>query len=202
MLFSLRSGYRNAAVFRIGTGNRTIPEFLLFRESVTLRGTDPTLQRACGTRAVRGSTGWQEACKRLVAVRNAGSAALRKTYGRANRFPGTGLHSFFPNGYGRAVRAGYSGQSPILVRAPTHRQVRSFHSFLSDCWKNDPSISSFPTSRALILRAGSFKAAAPVPCAAEKGFHFTNGNQDTRFRDSLNRRRDPPVRDRLRCGFP
>lgn len=117
MLFSLRSGYRNAAVLRIGTGNRTIPEFLLFRESVTLRGTDPTLRRACGTRAVRGSTGWQEACKRLVAVRNAGSAALRKTYGRANRFPGTGLHSFFPNGYGRAVRAGYSGQSPILVRA-------------------------------------------------------------------------------------
>ena len=45
MLFSLRSGYRNAAVFRIGTGNRTIPEFLLFRESVTLRGTDPTLRR-------------------------------------------------------------------------------------------------------------------------------------------------------------
>ena len=108
---------------------------------------------------------------------------------------------FSPNGYGRAVRAGYSGQSPILVRAPTHRQVRSFHSFLSGCRKNDPSISSFPTSRALILRAGSFKAAAPVPCAAEKGFHFTNGNQDTRFRDSLNRRRDPPVRDRLRCGF-
>ena len=67
--------------------------------------------------------------------------------------------------------------------------------------ENSPSISSFPTSRALILRAGSFKAAAPVPCAAEQGFHFTNGNQDTRFRDSLNRRRDPPVRDRLRCGF-
>ena len=67
--------------------------------------------------------------------------------------------------------------------------------------ENSPSISSFSTSRALILRAGSFKAAAPVPCAAEKGFHFTNGNQDTRFRDSLNRRRNPPVRDRLRCGF-
>ena len=135
MLFSLRSGYRNAAVFRIGTGNRTIPEFLLFRESVTLRGTDPTLRRPVerglcaavrdGRKPANGLWPSGTPVQRHCGKHTDGQTAFREP--ASIHFSRTVTAE--PSGRGTAARP------PYWVRAPTHRQVRSFHSFLSDCRK-------------------------------------------------------------------